>query len=128
MKSFLFFVIVALLSPLSFAASSIEGSYSSGGPATINITKTKGNLYDVWIGIGYGSCGGEVHAKGKFPLLAGNKFLIPWTLKEKGKKPKKCTTQVLINGTQANVSDSCLSSEDEENGSTCDVLGDYTKE
>jgi len=123
MKLFLFFPIAALLFSLpSYAAPKLEGEYQCDDcHGFLTIRANKPGDYKVKLVVGGGSCGGVEFAKSDHVQPKNNKLLLPWKNKD-----KTCTTQILVDGERANVSDSCTKPGDEES-STCAVLGDYTK-
>jgi hypothetical protein len=106
----------------SYAAPGLEGEYlcdSCHGYLTVKATKS--SAYKVWLGVGGGSCGGMEYAKSDAARPVGNTITLPWKLKN-----KVCKTKITFDGDHAVVSDSCVQPEEEE-ASTCAVLGDYTK-
>lgn len=106
----------------SHATPKLEGEYLCNDcKGYLKVKATKANSYKVWLGVGGGSCSGEVFAKSDAAQAVDDTLTLTWKLKN-----RTCRTKILINGNQAFVSDSCLQSADEEN-STCAVLGDYTK-
>lgn len=123
MKLLVLYPIAALLLSLpSYAASKLDGEYQCDDcQGFLTIKANKPDDYEVKLVVGGGSCGGLEFAKSDHVLQKNNKLLLPW----KNKK-KTCVTEILIDGEHASVSDSCTSPEDEES-STCAVLGDYTK-
>jgi hypothetical protein len=122
MKIALFAAVIAMLSPLSVAAPSVDGEYTCNDcHGLLTLKKNKGESYKLWLGSGGGSCGGDVIAKGNFILSPNKRFTIHW--KNKG---RICTTEIRLDGDNAHISDSCIRPEDEAN-STCAIMGDYTK-
>lgn len=122
MKKFAFALVLLQLAAYSYASPSLEGEYlcdSCSGYLTVKAIRS--NAYKVWLGVGGGSCGGEVFAKSDLARAKGDTIILTWKLKN-----KVCKTKISVQGTHAFVSDSCIQPEDEEN-STCAVLGDYTK-
>jgi hypothetical protein len=109
------------------AAPSVTGEYLCDGChgyltiKQLRLKKTGPETYQIWLGSGGGSCGGTEFAKGVYPLARPNTFSIKWK-----QRRQSCFTHIEIKGNKASVSDSCIKPEDEEN-STCAVLGDYTK-
>lgn len=108
---------VAYASPLT-----IEGSYLCNEcNGLLEVKKSKNNGYSVKLVVGQGSCGGEVIAKGQSRLLNGKELNVSY----KNNK-RNCTTKIeFVNG-GASISDSCVTAKDEA-GSTCAVLGEYSK-
>lgn len=106
----------------SYGASGPEGEYLCAGcHGYLTIKPNAGNTYKVRLGVGGGSCGGEVFAQGDAVQTLRNKFILTW--KRKG---QLCKTAIAVDGNRAFVSDSCIKPEDEES-SACAVLGDYAK-
>jgi hypothetical protein len=100
----------------------LEGEYHCDScHGYLSVKQSKPNTYKVRLVVGGGSCGGEIFAKNDAAQEVGNTFTLPWKLKK-----KVCKTKVAIQGMRAFVSDSCIKPEEEES-STCAVLGDYTK-
>jgi hypothetical protein len=122
MKKFSFAAALLALCPFSNASPELQGEFLCNGcHGYLTIKPNKANTYKVWLGVGGGSCGGMVFAKDDFARPMGNKFSLTW----KSKK-KICKTEIVIDGNMASISDSCTKAE-EEDGSTCAVLGDYIK-
>lgn len=109
-------------SDIILASSPIEGEYICNEcNGFLKVKKNQNKSYNIWLGVGAGSCGGETLVNGNFTGSPNGKFLIP--RKEKG---KKCTTSIEINASKATILDSCIKPEDEES-STCAMLGEYQK-
>lgn len=118
----LFPLVALLLSSPSFAAPTLAGDYQCDGcHGYLTIKTNSTGDYKVRLVVGAGSCGGEEFAKGDHVAAKSNKLLLTW----KNKK-KSCVTEITIDGDEASVQDSCIKPEDEE-GSTCAVLGNYSK-
>lgn len=106
----------------AYAAPAVEGEYQCDDcRGYMTVKKESDSTYKLWLGVGGGSCGGDVFATGAFTLTPEGKFIVP--RKEKG---KSCTTEIQIEGNKAFVSDSCISRADEAN-STCAIFGGYAK-
>jgi hypothetical protein len=73
----------------------------------------------IWLGVGGGSCGGEVLVKGALVRL-GVSVTVART-----ENRKRCVTSIRFEKDRAFVSDSCISPESEES-STCDMMGEYS--
>jgi hypothetical protein len=122
MKKIALAFVLLQVAAYAYASPSLQGEYlcdSCQGYLTVKATKS--NAYKVWLGVGGGSCGGEVFAKSDAARAIGNTITLAWKLKN-----KVCKTKISVQGTHAFVSDSCTQPEDEES-STCAVLGAYTK-
>lgn len=122
MKKIAFSLVLLHFAAYSYASPSLDGQYlcdSCHGYLTVKSTKL--NAYKVWLGVSGGSCGGLVFAKSNAAQAVGNTITLAWKFKN-----KVCKTKISVQGTHAFVSDSCTQPEDEES-STCAVLGDYTK-
>jgi hypothetical protein len=79
-----------------------------------------GSRVKVWLGVGGGSCGGEVLVNSA-AAVSGSSVTVPRT-----ENRRRCVTAIRFEGTRATVSDSCISPESEAN-STCAMMGSYTK-
>jgi hypothetical protein len=79
-----------------------------------------GSRVRVWLGVGGGSCGGEVLVNST-AAVSGTSLTVPRI--ENG---RRCVTAIRFKGNRATVSDSCISPESEAN-STCAMIGSYTK-
>jgi hypothetical protein len=123
MKILTLYPIVALILALpSFAAPIMDGEYLCDDcQGFLTIKANKPGDYKVRLVVGGGSCGGLEFAKNDHVQAKNNKLLLTW----KDKK-KTCTTEISVEGKSASISDSCIKPEDEDS-STCAVLGDYTK-
>lgn len=115
-------IVVGLLSLPSYAASTLEGEYLCNDcHGYLTIKANKPGDYNVKLVVGGGSCGGEVFVQNDHVQTKNSKLILAWKNKQ-----KICKTEISIDRGRANVSDSCIRSEDEDS-STCAVLGDYTK-
>ncbi len=113
-------LLAAFMLPAS-AATTIEGEYLCNDcHGYLTIKATTPSDYQVELVVGGGSCGGEVFVQGDHVQLRKGKLFLTWK-----DKTKACITEVSVGGGRASVSDSCVRPEDEES-STCAVLGDYT--
>lgn len=122
MKKLLFTLALLHATPYTYAGSSLSGEYLCNNcQGYLTVKPNKANTYKIWLGVGSGSCGGEVYAKSDAAQATGSAFTLTWKLKN-----KVCKTRISIQGKDAFVSDSCVQPDDEED-STCAVLGDYTK-
>ena len=112
-----------IFSSMAYAASPIEGTYDcSECNGLLEIKKSAApDSYSVKLVVGQGSCGGDVVTKGRSRLLNGKELKIPYKVKK-----KSCTTKIEFIDNGASVSDSCYTIEDEA-GSTCATLGEYSK-
>jgi hypothetical protein len=86
----------------------------------LRIQPDAGSRVKVWLGVGGGSCGGEVLVKATAPV-SGASVRVPRT-----EKKRTCVTTIRFEGGRAEVSDSCISPESEES-STCAMMGTYLK-
>lgn len=106
----------------AIGATHIEGEYRCNEcHGYLTIKKAKADLYWVWLGVGSGSCGGDVFLDKKLRLANPKQFRV-----ERRDKGKTCTTTLSLKGVSINVSDSCISPEDEAS-TTCGITGSYTK-
>jgi hypothetical protein len=122
MKKLGFVLALFQFATYSHGSPSLEGAYLCDNcQGYLTVKPTKPNTYKVRLVVGGGSCGGEVFAKTDAVQAVGNTLTLPWRLKN-----KTCKTKVVVQGARAFVSDSCIQPEEEES-STCAVLGDYTK-
>ena len=122
MKKTILAFVAFILVPTSHGAPNLAGEYLCDDcQGYLTIKANQDATYRVVLQVGGGSCGGLVYAKNDVAVYSKDKFTLKWKL-----KGKTCKTEVLIDGTNASVSDSCVKPEEEE-GSTCAVLGDYTK-
>ena len=122
MKIYLVGICGVFLSVIAYAASPIEGTYGCNEcNGLLEIKKQASDSYSVKLLVGQGSCGGEVVVKGRSRLLNGNELRILY----KNNK-KSCTTKIKLHNEGVLVSDSCYTVEDEA-GSTCATLGEYSK-
>jgi len=104
------------------AAPALDGEYLCDAcHGYLTVKSTKDHAYQVWLGMGGGSCGGYVFAEAKAVRAVGNAIRLPWRTKK-----KTCTTTIAFEDGQATVSDTCTQPKDEDS-STCAVLGSYTK-
>jgi len=116
------FTLTSLLALPSYAVSTVEGEYLCDDcHGFLTIKANKPGDYKVRLIVGGGSCGGDVFVQSEHVKVKKNRLLLTWKSKQ-----KICTTEIFIEGSRASVSDSCIDPEDED-GSTCAVLGDYTK-
>ena len=121
MKRYLVGICGIFLSVVAYAAS-IEGTYDCNEcNGLLEVKKQASDSYSVKLLVGQGSCGGEVVVKGRSRLLNGNELRILY----KNNK-KSCTTKIKLHNEGVLVSDSCYTVEDEA-GSTCTTLGEYSK-
>jgi hypothetical protein len=74
----------------------------------------------IWLGVGGGSCGGEVLVKDAFVRLGASVTVA------RTENRKRCVTSIRFEKDSAFVSDSCIPPESEES-STCDIMGEYSK-
>ncbi len=103
-------------------SASIEGEYNGEFHGYLTVRHSaRPNYYTVWLGVGAGSCGGETLVDNKDGLLEGNRISFNWQQKQ-----RPCTTVITFGDSSANVSDSCISPQSEEN-STCAMMGEYQK-
>lgn len=122
MKISAIFLLVFSFNTYAIGALSIEGEYRCNDcHGYLSIKKTKPDLYRVWLGIGNGSCGGDVFLDKRLQLTNPKQFQV-----KRLDKGKACTTTISLNGMAANISDSCISQEDEAS-TTCAITGSYTK-
>ena len=104
------------------APASIEGEYQCDDcQGYLKIEKQRAGAYKVWLGVGGGSCGGEVLVDRPVGY-SGGPLTIEHTLNR-----KRCTARIDFSEDGASVSDSCISSEDEKT-STCALLGPYSRQ
>jgi hypothetical protein len=104
------------------SSTSIEGEYNGEFHGNLTVRHSaRPNYYTVWLGVGAGSCGGETLVDNKEGLLEGNRIYFNWQQKQ-----RPCTTVITFGDSSANVSDSCISLQSEEN-STCAMMGEYQK-
>ncbi len=87
----------------------------------LTLKKNPDQTYKLWLGVGSGSCGGEALLESNTPLSGSGKYRIPHKTNS-----KECIAEIVLDGRHAHVSDSCITPEDEEN-STCSMMGNYTK-
>lgn len=121
MKKIFLVAAIGIACSTSHATPSIDGEYTCNDcHGFLTIKKMPGPSHKVWLGVGGGSCGGDIFVKGNF-ISSSNKFSIP--RKNKG---KVCVTEIEINGNDADIKDSCIKPEDEAD-STCAVMGEYSK-
>ena len=121
---FLAAITAACLSPAGALAApaSIEGEYQCDDcHGYLRIQKQRSGAYKVWLGVGGGSCGGEVLVD-RSVRYSGGPLTIAHTLNS-----KRCTATVDFSDGGATVSDSCLGPDDEKS-STCALLGPYTRQ
>ncbi|WP_143742017.1 hypothetical protein [Thiorhodovibrio frisius] len=104
----------------SIAANTIEGEYD-GEFGYLTVEELQPNRYQVWLGIGTGSCGGEVLIDNKTTTLESRQLIYA---RSEGKNT--CFTTIKFANNSADVRDSCIKTEDEEN-STCAMMGNYQK-
>lgn len=115
-------IVVAFLSFPSYAETPLEGEYVCDEcHGYLTIKEDKPGDYKVKLVVDGGSCEGEVFVQNDHVKTKNSKLLLAWKNKQ-----KICKTEISIDHGRANVSDSCIKSEDEDS-STCAVLGDYTK-
>jgi hypothetical protein len=121
-KLILFLILVGFLSSPSYAASPLEGEYLCNDcHGYLTIKANKPGDYKVKLVVAGGSCGGEVFVENDHVQTKNRKMILAWKNKQ-----KICKTEISVDDGRANVSDSCIRSEDEDS-STCAVLGDYIK-
>ena len=121
MKIYLVGICGVFLSVIAYAASPIEGTYGCNEcNGLLEIKKQASDSYSVKLLVGQGSCGGEV-VKGRSRLFNGKELRILY----KSNK-KSCSTKIELHNEGVLVSDSCYTVEDEA-GSTCATLGEYSK-
>lgn len=109
----------------SFAIASdpahIEGEYECDdcyGFLTVkHLDSTK---FQVWFGVGHGSCGSEPPLIRKVKYVGGV-LKLPYKVEQ-----KQCTTQIKFTDGGALITDSCFTAQDMAD-STCATLGSYTK-
>ena len=105
----------------SIAASPVEGEYECDDcQGFLTVKRTSSAELLVWLGVGGGSCGGEVSINRKL-RYAGGVLEAPYR-----QDRKQCRTRIEFTADGAEVSDTCTAPEAEEN-STCALLGTYTK-
>ena len=122
MRVFVVLMSSIFLNSMAYAASLVEGTYDcSECNGLLEIRKLASDSYSVKLVVGQGSCGGDVITKGRSRLFNGKELKIAY----KDKK-KSCTTKIEFTDNGASVSDSCYTAEDEA-GSTCATLGEYSK-
>ncbi|MFO1375035.1 MAG: hypothetical protein U1E99_10720 [Agitococcus sp.] len=122
MRVFVVLMSSIFLNSIAYAASPIEGTYDCNEcNGLLEIKKSTPDSYSVKIVVGQGSCGGEVITKGRSRLFNGKELKIPY----KDKK-KSCIAKIEFTDNVVSVSDSCYTAEDEA-GSTCATLGEYSK-
>jgi hypothetical protein len=122
MKKLIFALTVLHTAGYSYATPNLEGEYLCDNcHGYLTLKAVRANTYKVWLGVGGGSCGGEVFAKSDAARSVQNTITLTWKLKN-----KVCKTTVSVQEKRAFVSDNCVEP-DEEEDSTCAVLGSYTK-
>lgn len=117
-------ITAACLSPaVALAApASIEGEYHCDDcHGYLKIQKQRSSAYKVWLGVGGGSCGGEVLVD-RSVRYSGGPLTIAHT-----SNSKRCTATIDFSDNGATVGDSCLASDDEKS-STCALLGPYSRQ
>lgn len=103
------------------APASIEGEYQCADcHGYLKIQRQRSGDYQVWLGIGSGSCGGESLVN-RSVRYSGGTLTVAHVL-----NGKRCKAMIEFSGDGATVSDSCFSSEDEKS-STCALLGPYSR-
>jgi hypothetical protein len=101
---------------------SVEGQYQCDECQGLLTLKRQGqNELQVWLGVGGGSCGGEVLVNRKI-RYAGGPLHAPH---KQGQR--QCVAKIEFTGKGAVITDSCFSARHEQN-STCAMLGSYTKQ
>ena len=104
------------------APAGIEGEYQCDDcHGYLKVHKQRAGTYKVWLGVGGGSCGGEIWVD-RPVRYSGGPLTIEHTLNR-----KRCTARIEFSEGGATVSDSCISPGDEE-ASTCAVLGPYSRQ
>jgi hypothetical protein len=102
------------------AATPVEGEYDCDDcQGFLTVRRISSTELQVWLGVGGGSCGGEVSIDRKLRYVGG-------VLEAPNRQDrKKCRTRIEFTADGAVVRDSCAA-QDEEN-STCALPGTYTK-
>jgi hypothetical protein len=99
----------------------IEGEYQCDDcHGFVTIKRAGSSEVQVWLGVGGGSCGGEVLVNRKV-RYSGGVLAVPH---KQGQR--QCSARVEFTDNGALVSDSCFTARDEQN-STCAMLGSYKK-
>jgi hypothetical protein len=86
----------------------------------LRVERASSSRAKVWLGVGGGSCGGEVLVKDAFVRLGGSVTVA------RMENRKRCVTSIRFENDRAFVSDSCISPESEAS-TTCDMMGEYSK-
>jgi hypothetical protein len=111
-----------LLSSQAQAGSSVAGEYDGAFHGYLTVQPAKiPNQFKVWLGVGAGSCGGDVLINNKAALLKKGKMTVSHM---DGKR--RCTARIGFSDSQAVVSDTCITPQSEEN-STCAMMGEYRR-
>jgi len=116
----------AALGPLSFANAAdpaqIEGEYQCDDCHGFLTIKRLGTAeFQVWFGVGGGSCGGETPIVRKAKYTGGGVLKLPYRVGQ-----KQCAAQIEFTDAGAFITDSCFTAQDEAS-STCATLGSYTR-
>ena len=118
-------ILIALLAGFvqaARAAPPVAGEYEGGFQGYLTVKPTaKPDAFQVWLGVGGGSCGGEVLVADRVGRLVGRQLKFAYRMKR-----RECATTIAFTATGAHVSDTCVSAEEEAN-STCAITGDYDR-
>jgi hypothetical protein len=119
-------LIALLLGSMSAGAASADPAVSGAYDCVeckglLEVKNIKGDTYSAKIVVGGGSCGGEVVTKGTAHLSRKNELNLSYKSGQ-----KRCVARISFVTDGAVVSDSCYTSEMEEN-STCATLGKYKR-
>lgn len=106
--------------PVSPDSLTITGEYEAHF-GYMTVKESRPNEYLVWLGIGHGSCGGQVLIENKTTVLKNQQ--LAYSRVENG---STCLTTISFAYNSANVRDSCITPEDDD-ATTCAILGDYRK-
>ncbi len=106
--------------PVTLNAITITGEYEADF-GYMTVKESRPNKYQVWLGIGHGSCGGEVLIENRTAALKNQQFVF-----SRPENGGTCLTTISFASNSARVHDTCINPEDED-GSTCALLGNYQK-
>jgi hypothetical protein len=118
----IFIAVLVAFPILSHAVSTVAGQYQGSvhGYLVVKPTDTP-NRFKVWLGVGGGSCGGEVLVRDKVGVLKDARIKFLHSLNKRA-----CTTTIEFVDEGAYVSDTCIP-EESEASSTCAMMGEYEK-
>jgi hypothetical protein len=122
MRTILLLIAVNFAGLPQASAAAIEGEYEGGFHGNLNVTPTaQANRFNIWLGVGAGSCGGDILVKNRVGRLVDSRIRFSHRMNS-----RPCETTIEFRDQGAFVSDTCISAESEAQ-STCAMMGEYTR-